>query len=97
MRMVRRGLKGILVHKEMSFIYVALERGIDAPLMILVLSFFQRAVRLGVRDVRILVRGMGTGRLVCTKSCVVVLLFICKNRNRSITLSVLKSIRVNMV
>ena len=31
------------------------------------LYFLQRAMRLGVRNVRILVRGMGTGRLVCTQ------------------------------
>ena len=40
---------------------------LEALAITMLLYFLQRAMRLGVRNVRILVRGMGTGRLVCTQ------------------------------
>ena len=40
---------------------------LEALAITMSLYFLQRAMRLGVRNVRILVRGMGTGRLVCAQ------------------------------
>ena len=40
---------------------------LEALAITMPLYFLQRAMRLGVRNVRILVRGMGTGRLVCAQ------------------------------